>query len=209
MLGALGGGPLQLGAMIRVVLMLMEPARTWEKIKIAQASVWRLTFMLVLPLLLLSAVVESLGLMQLGIERGALGLRMVKAPLDLVVRYQLVQLALSLLVLFGGAALLRPIGLSFHRRHSYQECFTTLAYCLSPIYLLRMLDALPAVNTWVCFGIGLFLAVSQLYRAIPFILKPDPSSALGLFMLTTVLLVASTGLAHFLAVLVLEEKLFA
>ena len=187
----------------------MEPARTWEKIKIAQAGVWRLTFMLVLPLLLLSAVVESLGLMQLGIERGALGLRMVKAPLDLVVRYQLVQLALSLLVLFGGAALLRPIGLSFHRRHSYQECFTTLAYCLSPIYLLRMLDALPAVNTWVCFGIGLFLAVSQLYRAIPFILKPDPSSALGLFMLTTVLLVASTGLAHFLAVLVLEEKLFA
>ncbi len=60
--------------MIRAVLMLVEPARTWEKIKIAQAGVGRLTFTLVLPLLLLSVVVESLGLMQLGMERGALGL---------------------------------------------------------------------------------------------------------------------------------------
>lgn len=189
--------------------MLVEPSRTWEKIKNDPSSVGRLTFTLVLPLLALSALVESLGLMQLGIERGALGLRMVKAPLELVLRYQLVQVALSLLVLYGGAALLRPIGLSFHRRHSYQECFTTLAYCLSPIYLLRMLAGLPAVSTWVCFGIGVFLAVSQLYRGIPFILKPDPSSALGLFVLTCVLLVASTGLAHFLAVLVLQEKIFA
>ena len=187
--------------------MLVEPSRTWEKIKNDPSSVARLTFTLVMPLLVLSSVVESLGLTRLGIERGALGLKLVQAPLELVVRYQLVQVALSLLVLFGGAALLRPIGLSFHRRHSYQECFTTLAYCLSPIYLLRMADGLPGVSTWVCFGIGVCLAVSQLYRAIPFILRPDPSSALGLFVLTFVLLVASTGLAHFLAVLVLEEKI--
>ena len=66
--------------------MLVEPSRTWEKIKNESSSVGRLTFTLVLPLLLLGAVVESLGLMRLGIERGALGLKLVQAPLEQIGR---------------------------------------------------------------------------------------------------------------------------
>jgi hypothetical protein len=40
-------------------------------------------------------------------------------------------------------------------------------------------------------------------------MKPDPSNALGLFMLCSLLLLVATGLAHFVAQLVLEERFLA
>jgi hypothetical protein len=68
---------------------------------------------------------------------------------------------------------------------------------------------LPHLNTWVCWGIGITLSVAVLYRGIPRIMKPDPSNALGLYLLCSLLLIAVSGLAHFLANLVLQERILA
>src|SRR6185436_18953723 len=122
-----------------------------------------------------------------------------------VLRYEAIQVLLSLLVVYGGAWVLIHVGASFHRRHTYLECFTTLAYSFTPFLALRMLDGVPAINTWVCYGIGIFLTISLFYRSIPFILRPDPSNALGLVLFCTFLLMVTTALAHFVAVMVLEE----
>ena len=195
--------------MIRALLILVDPSRTWERIRIDQRSVAKLTLMLILPLLLLGVGIETAGIMGLGVERGEIQNTLFKVPAVLAIKYQAVQWGFTLLIIYGGAALLKPIGLSFHRRHTYRECFTTMAYVVSPLCLMRIPDALPAVNTWICYGIGAFLSVSQLYRAIPSILRPDPSNALGLFTLCAVLVLPTTGLAHFLSTLVLAEKILA
>jgi len=151
---------------------------------------------------------EALGLMHLGVETGAVTERLVKAAGTLVLRYELTHVALSLITVYLGAVALKMIGASFHHRHSYRDCFTILAYSMSPLFLLRLLDGLPAINTWACYGIGIFLALSLFYRGLPFVLRPDPSNALGLFLFCSFLLLVATGLAHFVAVLVLEEKIF-
>jgi hypothetical protein len=158
-------------------------------------------------LLVLSSAGEGLGLMQLGVERGTVSERLVKASGALTLRYEITQVVQSLVIVYLGAVALRFIGASFHRRHTYTECFTTLAYSLSPLFLLRLLDGLPAFNTWACYGIGVFLALSLFYRGLPIILRPDPSNALGLFVFCSFLLLGATALAHFVAVLVLDEKL--
>lgn len=199
--------PLQQPAMLKALMLLFDPANTWEKIRIAQHSVGRLSLSFVLPLLLLSAVVEAAGLRRFGVERGNFIEKIVPVSEALALRYEVVQMLLSLVILYGGSALLKPIGASFHRRHTYLECFTTLAYSLAPLFLARMLSPLPVMNTWVCFGIGIFLAVSLLYRGIPVIMKPDPSSAIGLFVFCAFLLIGSTALAHFVADLVLRGKI--
>jgi hypothetical protein len=127
---------------------------------------------------------------------------------ELVTRYELVQFALGLVLVFGCALIFRIIGEGFHRRHTYTETFLTVAYSMSPIFLLRIFDALPALNTWVCWGVGIALAVAVLYRGIPRIMKPDPSNALGLYLMCSLLLVALTGLSHYFSVLVLNEKVW-
>jgi hypothetical protein len=195
--------------MIKAILLIFDPANTWEKIDQSQHKVWRIFFLFLLPLLLVVFALEGFALVRFGEEQGTLFERVVPVSRDLAIRYETIQFALSLLVIFGGAWLLKKMGDGFHRRHTYQEAFTAVAYSLSPFFLLRILDGWPAINTWICWGIGIFLSVAVLYRGLPRIMKPDPTNALGLYLLASMLLISVSGLAHFLAVRVLEEKLLA
>lgn len=195
--------------MIRALLLIFDPSRTWEKIKNEQYSVARISTSFLLPILLLAVVAEGLGLLKFGLERSSLlSTNLVKPSQALVLRYELTVAILTLVIVYGGAVALKAIGASFHRRHSYRECFTTLAYSISPLLLVRILDGFPAINTWACYGIGIFLTLSLFYRGIPFIMRPDPSNALGLFVFCSFLLLVATGLAHFVAARVLDDRLF-
>lgn len=195
--------------MIRALLLIFDGSRTWEAIKNDQHNVSRISISFLFPLLALTSLGEALGLLRLGVERGEMTVRVVKPDSMLVTRYELLQVACTVIIVYLGAAALQRIGASFHRRHTYKECFTTLAYSISPLLLLRVLDGVPSVPTWLCYGVGVFLTLSLFYRSIPFIMRPDPSNALGLFVFCAFLLLVATGLAHYLATLVLDEKLFA
>ena len=140
---------------------------------------------------------------------GELMPRLVKPSQQLVFRYETAQTVLDLLIIFLGPWFLKKMGESFHRRHSYSACFAAVGYSLGPLFLLRLLDAAPAINTWICYSIGILLAVSALYRAIPYVMKPDPSNALGIYVMMSFALIVLTALAHFLSVQVLAQKALA
>ena len=193
--------------MINAILLIFDPANTWERIEKSQRNVWAVFFLFLLPLLLLASALEGYALIRFGKKQDIIVERVVPVSQELAIRYEAVQFSLSLLITFGGAWLLKKAGEGFHRRHTYKETFTTLAYSLSPLFLLRVFDGWPAINTWICWGVGIFLSVAALYRGVPRIMKPDPSSALGVYLLGSMMLILITGLAHFLAVQVLEEKI--
>ena len=196
--------------MITALLLIFDASRTWEKIGSSpDQRVGRVFFAYLFPILLLSIVGESLGLLKFGMYEGEVMPRLVKPSQELVIRYQAVQTLLDLLIIFGGGLFLKKLGDSFHRKHSYAHCFATLGYSLGPLFLVRVLDGVPAINTWICYALGILLAVSALYRGIPYVMKPDPSNALGLYVMASFALIITTGLAHFLAVQVLEQKAFA
>ena len=192
--------------MIRAVLLIVNGSRTWERIKVEQSSVTAISMRFLLPLLLLTSGAEVAGLTRFGAERGAMD-RLLAVGMELALRYELLHVVALLLILYGGSVVLQKIGATFHRRHSYTECFTTLTYSLSPIMLMRIADAFPSVPTWACYGVGIFLGLSIFYRGVPTILKPDPSNALGLFMFCSFVLIAVTGLVHFLGIQVINEQL--
>ena len=194
--------------MIKSLLLIFDSANTWEKIAAAPQSVLKVITLSLMPLLLLSAAAEGAALIKFGREQGPLD-TMKPVSQALALRYEIAQLGLSLLVVVAGAAVLQKIGQSFHRRHTYSECFTTLAYSLSPLFLLRVFAGFPAIPAWACWAVGILLSVSALYRGIPRIMRPDPSNALGLYLLSSLLLIAVTGLAHFVAGLVFNEKILA
>src|SRR5262245_15600177 len=98
--------------MLRALLLVVDPSRTWEAIKNDQHSAVRLSLQLVIPLLLATAVGEAFGLMRLGVEHGRVMETVVKAPLGLAVRYETVQAAFTLFIIYAGAALLKAIGAS-------------------------------------------------------------------------------------------------
>ena len=165
-------------------------------------------FTYVLPIMLLSFAVEAWLLTQLGAQRGRVVERVVQIPKDVIIRYEVTQFVLGIVVVLLGAFLMQKLSQGFHRRHTYGESFATLGYSLGPYFLCRMLDGWPVLNTWVVWGIGALLAVSLLYRGLPRVLKPDPSNALGVYLMCSMMILMLTGVAHYFATLVLSERIF-
>ncbi len=192
--------------MLKAVLLIFDPVATWDKIEKTPRSALVLFFTFALPLLLCTSAVESYGLIRLGHNYG-ISHKAKPVPQQIVIRYETIQFAFSLFILLGGAWMLKQIGEGAYRRHTFSQCFTTVAYSLSPLFLLRMLNAVPAINSWIAWGVGIILSIAALYRGIPRIMKPDPSNALGVYLTACITFVFVTGLSHLLSLLVLEEKI--
>ncbi len=193
--------------MIKALLFLIDPANTWEKVDKSSPSPPRVFITYLLPLILLGTAVEAWGLIKLGLDEGRFVDRRIQVSQEVAIRYAAVQGAFGLTVAFLGAIVFKAIGEGFQRRQTYANAFSTLGYSLGPYYLARMLDALPFMNTWICWGLGAVLTVSLLYRAVPRLMKPDPSNALGVYLLCSLVLVGVLALSHFIALLVLDEKI--
>src|ERR1043165_1987032 len=108
--------------MITALLLIFDPSGTWEKIgAVPRQNIARIFLSYLLPLLILSIAVESLGLMKLGMWEGEFSPRLVKPSQELVIRYQTAQLILDLFIIFVGSWLFQSMAQGFHRHHTYSR----------------------------------------------------------------------------------------
>jgi len=191
--------------MIKALLLIFDPMATWEGIFRARRSTVFILVIYLLPLLLITSAGEGFGLVQWGKWQGEIG-HLKKFPVQETVVVEAVQILALLLVVFAGAYLLKSIGETFHGRHTYGQAFTTVAYSLSPLFLLRLLDAFTGVYPWVGWSIGIILSVAVLYHGVPRMMEPDPSHAFGLYLMSALLLVMVTGLVRFVTAAYLLGK---
>ena len=77
------------------------------------------------------------------------------------------------------------------------EAFSTIVNGLSPLFLLRLLDALPSISPWVPWAIGILLSIGVLYQGLPRMMEPDPPHAFGLYLMNSLILLLATGLMRF------------
>jgi uncharacterized membrane protein YecN with MAPEG domain len=122
------------------------------------------------------------------------------------IAFETAQLMMSLGIVFLGARLIKALGETFHERHSFGQAFTVAAYGLSPVFLLRLLDAFPFISPWLTWGIGIALSAAVLYQGLPRVMQPDPSHAFGLYVTSVVILFMITGLACFLTTWYLQGR---
>ena len=178
---------------------------TWDKIALAQKSLRQVLILFLTPLILISVGGELAGLLYFGKLRELE--QAVKIPVEKAVIYGAVQLLFSFAVVLIGAKAIKSVSETFHSRHTFAQCFTVVAYALSPLFLVRLLDAFPAMNPWASFGIGIVLAVTTLYHGVPRVLQPDPPHAFGLYLISALMLAGVAGLARFLTLLLLAGKI--
>jgi hypothetical protein len=149
-----------------------------------------------LPMMLLAAAAESFGLVEWGRHQTGLH-RIHKFSVGEVVVYQMLRSVLLLLVVATSAALIKMFGDTFRKRNTYWQAFTLAIFGLSPVFLLRLADAIPAMSLWVTWGIGIMLSLEVVYQGVPPVMEPDPPNAMGLFFMIALVLVAATGLERF------------
>ncbi|HZQ45782.1 MAG TPA: Yip1 family protein [Verrucomicrobiae bacterium] len=191
--------------MIKVFFLSLEPAVTWVEIARAKRSLAAVLFGHLLPLVAVSVAGETIG--RIYLEKPHATVEMAKASRDLLIQYGVLQFLFSFLVVFAGSQLVKAVAETFHARHNYTQCFTAVAYGLSPLFLARLLNVVPGMNPWVGFVIGITLSVATLYHGIPCVLQPDPPNAFGLFLTSGLLLGMVSGLAQLIALLLLQGRI--
>lgn len=194
--------------MFRALLLIFDAEESWKKIAKPPRGLLFILFVHLLPLLLIALGVEAFAMSRLGEGRTLTGqLNPVQRPA--VLAFFATAMILNLGMAFAVAKLLQWIASSFRDRATYLQCFTVIAYGLSPLYLAHLLDALPGLNTWVCFGIGIALSVASVFHGIPEVMRPDAAKGFGVALIAAVIMLVSGGLIHFLSIQVLHGELNA
>jgi hypothetical protein len=193
--------------MIKALLLLIDPLKTWDSIARAQRGFGFVFFIFLLPMVLISAAVEGYGLVNFGRwQSGVEKLRYFTTGEAVV--YEAFQALISIMIVLIAAKVLKSLGETFHGRHSYRQAFTTIAYGLSPMFLLRLLDvsSSPSLTPWTSWAIGIVLSVGAFYQGVPRVMVPDPPHAFGLYLMNSVFVLLITGLARFVTAWYLMGK---
>jgi Yip1 domain len=194
--------------MIRALLLIFAPLRAWEHIKAARHGFGFVLVLYLVPTVVLACAAEGAGMVYWGKYRGEMP-RITTFPRGETAVYEAANFLLSIAVVFIIARLIKAMGETFHGRHTFNQAFVVAAYGLGPLFLLRLLDALPGVSPWLSWGIGVLLTVAVLYSGLPHILEPDPPHAFGLYVMSCILLIMVTGLARFVTAAFLSGKFTA
>lgn len=201
-------GSLDSAHMITALQLIFSPFETWERITTAQrGSLWILFGHLV-PLLAVALGIESFLLNRWGEKQSELGF-VVNVPVELAIRYGVSYLVLLLAAVLVSAKFLSLATESFNVRTTFYQSFLMMAYGFGPIILARILDGFPLLNSWLCWVIGAAVSVSVLYHGIGMVLRPDQTKGFGLYLISIVIVVLTSGLSHFAALAVLHGKVLA
>lgn len=192
--------------MIKTFLLIFNPAEAWDRIVRARRSLLFILVVYLLPLLIITSLAEAYGLIHWGKPQGSMRLPK-RFSLNEAIAFEAAYMALSLTIVFIGAQVVKSMGETFHSRNTYLQTFTLLAYGLSPLFLLHLLDAFQPVSPWASWFIGILLSWAVLYHGVPKVMEPDPSHGFGLYLVTSVVLCLATGLTRLVTAWYLQGKL--
>ena len=184
--------------MIRFWKLLTHPSPNWESLFEEPPSALKVFFIFFLPILILSIAVESAGWYFLQISASFTN----QAPQSMavfeaqIIRWQGIQLSLTMALLFFIPQILRWVSESFGVRLLYKDAFLFSLYAIVPLIMFRIPDALPWINTWICWTAGLLVSFRFLYHGAPYLLQRKLAGAFGFFMVTFLVFIVLTVISH-------------
>lgn len=181
--------------MIKAILLIFRPEQTWNGIAAANRSIAYILCLHLVPLILLTSVAEGYGLVNWGKsssvgEKKTVRLYTVKEAVIVETAQSFVLLGLA----FLGAVAAKSYSSTFHRRSTFRQAFTAIAFGMAPMLTLRFGDLIVGLYPWVPWAVGMILTLAVLYLGLPCLLKPDPPHAFGLYVMTTMTITVMFGL---------------
>ena len=180
--------------MIKAILLIFRPEQTWNGIAAANRSIAYIFCLHLLPLVLLTSLAEGYGLVHWGkphvVEKKYTKFYDVKEAVII----EAVQAVVLVGLAFLGAAVTKSYSSTFHRRSTYRQAFTAIAFGMAPMLTLRLGDLIPNLTPWVPWAVGMLLTIGVLYLGLPCMLRPDPPHAFGLYVMTTMTITVMFGL---------------
>jgi hypothetical protein len=193
--------------MIKAVLLIFATGAAWESVVKARRKVGTIVVLYLFPMLLLVAVADGFGLVRWGEPQAGIVHHIRKFSVSEVVIYETARSLLMLLDIAVCTILIKVLGETFHGRFTYQQTFTLVVYGLSPMFLFRLLDAFPAIPPWATWAVGIALSIKILHQGVWFVMQPAPPNAFALYLMSSLVLISTTGLTRFVTAWYLEGRI--
>jgi len=173
-------------------LFIFQPEAEWDAVLRAKRGLGFILGIHLLPAMLLASIAEGVGMA--GWRKWHAGIHGIRNfTVGEAVVWEMMQLILMLVIIAVCAYLIRLMGETFNSHYSYRSALIVVIYSLSPLFLLRLLGAIPRISLWLPWGIGIFFSLKILYYGLPRILQSHLSHALGLFFISSLFVVVLTG----------------
>ncbi|MDE3098802.1 MAG: DUF1282 family protein [Verrucomicrobiota bacterium] len=185
--------------MLKALLLILDPADSWEGVALSRRGLGLTLLLYLAPMMLIVAAAEGCGLAEWGHAQAPPAGTRIFTPGQAAVA-EAFQEILMLAAIALCAYLIKALGDTFHGRNTYTQAFKVVAYGLSPIFLLRLLDVVPALSLWIPWVIGIMLTMKILYHGVPIVLKPDPPHAFGLYLMSCLLIAMVTAAERFISI---------
>ena len=135
--------------MIKAFFLIFEPGAAWDRVATARRKFSSIIAFYLLPMMLIVALVEGFALVHWGRVRLPLG-EIRHYSVQEAIEFETSQMVLMVGVIILSAYFIKGLGETFHGRNNYTQTFTVVAYGLSPIFLLRLLDVVPSLSSVGC-----------------------------------------------------------
>jgi len=180
--------------MFQALILMFEGATAWDRIALQAPGLARVFFFRLLPMMVITAALEGLGLARWGKWQPEFRHYRFFTN-DQIVTYEVAQSLLNLVMILLCSWLVQVMGRTFHGRdtYTYGRSFTAVVCSLGAMFLLRLLDPLPVMNPYISWALGIVLSIWILYDGLPRLLLPDPTHAFGLYLSCAFVLVLATG----------------
>lgn len=155
--------------------------------------------------MLAAAVVEGYGLTNFGYRKPGLDALVHLEPSE-VFRYETLRVVFNILAILFGGLLVRSAAIGSNFRASFSQCATLVGYGFAPIFFMWFFDAIPGLNTWVCWGVGMALSLSVLYHGVGLMLKPDQTKGFGLYLITVLVVLFLSAIAQLYSAYLLDGR---
>jgi hypothetical protein len=161
--------------------LIIRPTSTWNSLVLRPRNPGFDFLVYLLPLILLVALAEGYGLVLLGRQQMAEGMNN-RFVLANVVVYEIASWLLLLFLGYLAAALIKSLANATYQRNTLKESLALMVHSLGPMFLVQSFNGFPNMYRWLTWIVGITLTMGALYQGLPRILRPDPSSAMGLFI---------------------------
>lgn len=188
--------------MIKVFFLIFEPGAAWEKIAQARRGFVFITVLHLLPLILCCTALETWGLIDHGKWQPYFHMFRIFSRPE-IVSFAIIEFILLVASVVVTALLVFKISQTFQDRLTFLQVFTTIAYGLSPMFLVRFLDYFATMHPAVTWLIGMALTIWTLYQGIPRVMQPDPTHAFGVYLSATFVVILTSGLARLMTAMYL------
>ena len=191
--------------MIRAFSLVWDPAPVWERIAQERKSLGLVFTAYFFPMMLLAALGEGFTLEHwrtwMAGTHGVMRFNFAQ-----LVVFETIRSALTCVIVGVSAHVTWLLREPFYARYNYAEALMLVMYSASPMFLCQVLTGIPQISLWLSWGVGLYFSLKIFYHGVRSLARTDPGSATGLYLLSSMVIIALTGAERFMLIQCLSSR---